>query len=210
MPICRKCQSEFPNKVKIDGKWRNIRNRARCLDCQPFGDVIEKEIVFKKCLQCGEEFIPKESSQKFCSHSCAAIYNNLLNRIPRYCLNCGNIINGDDKLYCSRNCCIEYSFEKRLSNYFMCDIIPLTNKTVKSFVVFALGYKCQECGISSWNGKDIALELEHIDGDSTNNKFLNLTLLCPNCHSQTDTYKGKNVGNGRYSRRQRYAEGKSY
>lgn len=41
------------------------------------------------------------------------------------------------------------------------------------------------------------MELEHIDGNSENNDLSNLTLLCPNCHSLTSTYKGRNIGNGR-------------
>lgn len=69
---------------------------------------------------------------------------------------------------------------------------------------------CWECGITDWNGKPIVLELEHINGNSNDNSEENVSLLCPNCHSQTDTYKGKNRGNGRHDRRQRYAEGKSY
>jgi len=69
---------------------------------------------------------------------------------------------------------------------------------------------CWECGITQWNGKEIVLELEHIDGNSTNNKEENLSLLCPNCHSQTQTYKNRNKGNGRHYRRTRYAEGKSF
>ena len=56
----------------------------------------------------------------------------------------------------------------------------------------------------------IVLELEHIDGNSDNNDLKNVCLICPNCHSQTDTYKGKNVGQGRHYRRVRYAEGKSF
>ena len=43
-----------------------------------------------------------------------------------------------------------------------------------------------------------------------NNTVNNIELLCPNCHAQTPTYKGKNKGNGRYSRKLRYQEGKSY
>lgn len=69
---------------------------------------------------------------------------------------------------------------------------------------------CWTCGITEWQNKPLVLDLEHIDGDSDNNAPENLSLLCPNCHSQTDTYKGKNVGNGRHSRRLRYAAGKSY
>jgi 5-methylcytosine-specific restriction endonuclease McrA len=55
-----------------------------------------------------------------------------------------------------------------------------------------------------------ALELEHKDGNSDNNIEDNLELLCPNCHSQSPTYKAKNVGNGRHYRRQLYAKGKSF
>ena len=53
--------------------------------------------------------------------------------------------------------------------------------------------KCDECGIKDWNGKPLSIELDHIDGDRTNHKEDNLRMLCPNCHSQTETYKSKNV-----------------
>ena len=52
--------------------------------------------------------------------------------------------------------------------------------------------KCEECGITSYNNKPIVMHLDHIDGDNRNHKFKNLRLLCPNCHSQTDTWCGKN------------------
>lgn len=53
--------------------------------------------------------------------------------------------------------------------------------------------KCSECNLSSiWNNKPIVLELDHIDGDSQNNIISNLRFLCPNCHSQTNTFRGKN------------------
>lgn len=53
---------------------------------------------------------------------------------------------------------------------------------------------CSICGIDSWNEKPLSLQLDHIDGDRLNNFIENLRLLCPNCHSQTDTYCGKNIG----------------
>jgi hypothetical protein len=55
---------------------------------------------------------------------------------------------------------------------------------------------CLICGISEWNGKPITLELDHIDGDSSNNVRDNVRLLCPNCHSQTDNWRGRNINKG--------------
>jgi len=53
---------------------------------------------------------------------------------------------------------------------------------------------CAICGISSWNQKPITLELHHINGKSNDHRLINLQLICPNCHSQTDTFRGKNIG----------------
>lgn len=49
-------------------------------------------------------------------------------------------------------------------------------------------YKCELCGISEWLGHKITLQLHHINGDPSDDRLENLQLLCPNCHSQTDTY----------------------
>jgi hypothetical protein len=84
------------------------------------------------------------------------------------------------------------------------------SKHVKRYILELQEHKCAKCSIDSWNNKPIVLELEHIDGQSSNNEFSNLECLCPNCHSQTASYKGANRGNGRHSRRIRYAEGKSF
>lgn len=51
--------------------------------------------------------------------------------------------------------------------------------------------KCECCGISEWQGKPLAIQLHHIDGNRRNNSLQNLIMLCPNCHSQTDNYCGK-------------------
>jgi hypothetical protein len=47
---------------------------------------------------------------------------------------------------------------------------------------------CCECGISTWNGKPLRLQVDHIDGQYWNNTRENLRFICPNCHTQTDTW----------------------
>lgn len=52
--------------------------------------------------------------------------------------------------------------------------------------------KCVKCGnLDEWNNEPLTLELDHINGDSNDNRIENLRILCPNCHSQTDTFRKK-------------------
>ena len=55
------------------------------------------------------------------------------------------------------------------------------------------GYKrnvCEICGISDWNGKPLTMQIHHVDGDTKNNTLENLIMICPNCHAQTENYRG--------------------
>jgi 5-methylcytosine-specific restriction endonuclease McrA len=67
--------------------------------------------------------------------------------------------------------------------------LKLKNRLLKENI---LKNECISCGLTDWQGKEISLHLDHIDGDNHNHKLENLRLLCPNCHSQTDTWCGKN------------------
>jgi Zn finger protein HypA/HybF involved in hydrogenase expression len=66
----------------------------------------------------------------------------------------------------------------------------LKNRLLKEKII---ENKCYVCKIEEWNGKKLNMELDHIDGNRTNHKLQNLRMLCPNCHSQTDTYRAKNI-----------------
>lgn len=69
------------------------------------------------------------------------------------------------------------------------------NKYVKKLIKKwnLIDEECERCGLKdTWNGKSITLELDHINGNSDDNRLENLRFLCPNCHSQTETFKGRN------------------
>ncbi len=53
--------------------------------------------------------------------------------------------------------------------------------------------ECEHCGLKTWHGKMLTMHLDHINGDSWDHRFSNLRMLCPNCHSQTTTYCGRNA-----------------
>jgi len=74
-----------------------------------------------------------------------------------------------------------------------------TARWLKDYILEKYNHKCSECGWAETNKYTglVPLELEHKDGDFRNNLEENLTILCPNCHSLTGTYKGANKKKGR-------------
>lgn len=65
---------------------------------------------------------------------------------------------------------------------------------------------CAICQLTTWLGKPLSLQLDHIDGNKHNNDLSNLRLLCPNCHSQTDTFAGRNIARASSSGRTTISE----
>lgn len=130
-----------------------------------------------KCLTCNKEFkghTGKNRANKYCSIKCQQdnIYHAYIERWK------AGIESGMRGEYQTSRYLRRYMFEK-------------------------YDYKCASCGWGETNqySKTIPLELEHIDGNYKNNIEENLTLLCPNCHSLTPTYKGANMGGGRKDRK---------
>ena len=64
-------------------------------------------------------------------------------------------------------------------------------KKLRESVKLKFNNTCCICGITTWQNKPITLQVDHIDGNNKNNDLTNLRLLCPNCHSQTDTFTFK-------------------
>ena len=126
------------------------------------------------------------------------------------CLNCNSIIPSRNK-YCSNFCQLEYQYKTYINNWKngfedgMRGDYQISMH-IKTYLFKKFNNKCAKCGWGQINPytKNIPLEIDHIDGNYKNNEEDNLILLCPNCHSLTETYKGANLNRGRKSRKKYY------
>ena len=122
------------------------------------------------------------------------------------CKNCDNLINRSTSGYC-KVCYPVYFAEKEANKKYEIWLktgylrsTPLIS--IKSYLRKKLlehyGNKCSICGIPpNWNGMELTLILDHIDGDASNDSENNLRFVCPNCDSQLETYKSKNRNSAR-------------
>lgn len=163
----------------------------------------------KICKNCGNEI--KGRGIKFCSQTCNGTYNNKdrIKKVERECNNCGVITTNN--YYCTPECNQIHKTQLRFEQIESGDI-TLDPRQYKKYLIHKHGAKCMRCGWCEVNptSGNVPIELEHKDGDSSNNSLDNLELLCPNHHALTPTYKALNKGNGRHKRMERYNEGKSY
>jgi hypothetical protein len=121
-----------------------------------------------------------------------------------WCLNgCGNAIKKGATKYCSPECMHEHQYQRRVEAL-ETGLYRTTNFAgfLRKYLIRRLGESCTRCGWAQRNPvtKNVPIEVEHIDGDWTNNRLDNLTLLCPNCHALTPTFRGLNRGRGRAHR----------
>jgi len=151
-----------------------------------------------KCLNCNSEIISK-SAKKFCSSSCSAKYNNK-HRMPRTLESRkktsdavkNTYINKPDNIKKQNQINRLRAYSKSHLNYlFNNPFDELAYQSKRTRIIIEQECKCAKCGLSEWMGEPICFEMDHIDGDKKNNTRNNLEILCPNCHSNTPTWKGR-------------------
>ena len=188
-----------------------------------------QHLVKTACRHCGTELFrttvelkKSKDGNSFCSHSCAAKFNNSIrmrvtNTHAKYrnrtrengdhCIQCGSALKENAIKFCSLTCQQRYLFLKRIEQWLIGEINGTdkvgASRYIKRYLIETRGNKCELCGWNKINPvtNKVPIELDHIDGNHKNNRPENLRLLCPNCHSLTETYKALNKGNGRESRR---------
>lgn len=166
----------------------------------------------KLCKQCNCEIL--KSQNTFCSRTCSATYNNT--KYPKRkcetqnnCLNCGLALKKSSAKYCSVVCQRKYQSQLKLATWVKNQNFELANsRVIKKYLTKIQGHLCNICKIETWiyEGKEVAvpLILDHIDGNSDNQNFNNLRLVCGICDMLLPTYKGKNKGAGTNTKRQIY------
>ena len=118
-----------------------------------------------------------------------------------FCKNCGVETAWSHQkmnVYCSNACSAKGMFTETINRFNRGEVSD--RKTIRKILTEFRGYKCSCCGISEYNNKPLTLQVDHADGNAGNNSPDNLRLICPNCHSQTDTFSAKNKGKGRAAR----------
>lgn len=80
--------------------------------------------------------------------------------------------------------------------------IPHNRGSLKKLLIASgVPEECSVCSLPpEWHGKPLRLQLDHIDGNTFNDEMWNLRLICPNCHTQTPTFTGRNTKKQRAKR----------
>jgi hypothetical protein len=149
----------------------------------------------KKCLHCSALIPYQARANSYCGSSCFAKHSNPKRPRKNTCPSCGGPKAKRTSTMCRKCKVLQWNaIDVRSAG---CDQLR------RKILIRDRGLSCEKCHLSEWNDEPIPIEMDHINGDSADNRPENLRLLCPNCHAQTPTFKNHNRGNGRKSRRRR-------
>ena len=161
------------------------------------------------CKKCRNKFEPSKGLLNYCSMSCrnsrersdevkqkisSTMKSGILSgRIPSFNERLNRMSNEDRENFIRRMREItDEQKAKAKENIMTAPFETLSFERLRKRVIYEQDEKCNSCGIDEWMSKPISLELEHKDGNHHNNLRDNLEALCPNCHSQAETYGVKN------------------
>jgi hypothetical protein len=177
---------------------------------------MEEQIKVKVCPVCQGDVGKRK---KFCSLSCAVSFNNrgvVRRGKPKFCVVCGKKTERHNARFCGGECHVEWKYNQYIKEWLngtkdggICKG-EVVSKHVRRYMCSQSMGKCAICEKNEWMGKPMPLVLDHVDGNPTNHRPENLRMVCGNCDMQLPTYKNKNKGRGRFSRRERFARGKSF
>lgn len=138
-------------------------------------------------------------------------FNKGKKRVLRFCENCGKeLTTKNAKKFCSIKCQREKHYKDYIERWKNGEENGVSGKydisdNIRKYLFEKYNCKCEKCGWGEINTNtgQIPLQIHHIDGNCLNNKEENLQLLCPNCHSLTDTYGNANKNSSRADRRKK-------
>jgi len=182
MKKCKNCGEEFANWVMIDGKQRNMSSRKHCIKCKPFKNKnafvpTERWKIVPSIV--GECFSYSDIIRKVGLSDKGNNHKTAQKVVKYYCLNTDHF------------CRISVGKLKPKDEELFCKDSEFSIKTIIARFREISKHKCACCGIKNWNGKPITLQVDHKNGDRNDNRKENLRMICPNCHSQTETWGNK-------------------